>query len=332
MYGIDKYFEMYFIAASGIQLEFCFWAKYKKGITALFLFFSGYFFKTSSATFLKLELNSKLFEAMRYSLIDSGKRIRAFLVVETGKFLSIINNQPISKSKYEELVVVASAIEAIHTYSLIHDDLPAMDNSSTRRGKPSNHIKFDTYTAILAGDALLSWAFQIIGDHNLIKDPRKRSEICFVLAKAIGPYGMVGGQQADMDLSNKSSLSLEQIEWIQNHKTGALISSCCHVASILLNVDDKQRDKLVSYASNIGLAFQITDDLLDKEGDELIMGKPIKQDDKNETPNFVTILGREKAAQKALEVSNKAISIIKNFEHGAENLVSLAKYTVNRNY
>ena len=277
-------------------------------------------------------LNSKLFEAMRYSSINSGKKIRAYLVVESGKFLSIINNQKFSKSEYQELVAVASAIEAIHTYSLIHDDLPAMDNSSTRRGKPSNHIKFDTHTAILAGDALLSWAFQIIGDGNLIKDPRKRSEICYVLAKAIGPHGMVGGQQADMDLNNKSSLSLEQIEWIQNHKTGALISCCSHVASILLNVNNEQKEKLISYASNIGLAFQIADDLLDKEGDEILMGKPIMQDDKNETPNFVTILGKEKAAQKALEVSKAAITIIQKFEYGIEYLVSLAEYTVNRKY
>ena len=277
-------------------------------------------------------LNSKLFEAMRYSSINSGKKIRAYLVVESGKFLSIINNQKFSKSEYDELVAVASAIEAIHTYSLIHDDLPAMDNSSTRRGKPSSHIKFDTHTAILAGDALLSWAFQIIADCSLIRDPRKRSEICFVLAKAIGPYGMVGGQQADMDLNAKSSLGLEQIEWIQNHKTGALISSCSHVASILLNVNDTQKEKLINYASNIGLAFQIADDLLDKEGNEIVMVKPIMQDDQNETPNFVTILGREKAAQKALEVSKAAISIIQNFQHGTENLVSLAKYTVNRNY
>jgi geranylgeranyl pyrophosphate synthase len=277
-------------------------------------------------------LNSKLFEAMRYSLIDSGKKIRAYLVIESGKFLSIVNNQKFSNSEYDELVAVASAIEAIHTYSLIHDDLPAMDNSSTRRGKPSSHIKFDTHTAILAGDALLSWAFQIIADCSLIRDSRKRSEICFVLAKAIGPYGMVGGQQADMDLNTKSSLGLEQIEWIQNHKTGALISSCSHVASILLNVNDTQKEKLINYASNIGLAFQIADDLLDKEGNEIVMGKPIMQDDKNETPNFVTILGREKAAQKALEVSKVAISIIQNFQHGTENLVSLANYTVNRNY
>ena len=277
-------------------------------------------------------LNSKLFEAMRYSSINSGKKIRAFLVVESGKFLSVINNKNISKLKYNELIVVASAIEAIHTYSLIHDDLPAMDNSSTRRGKPSSHIKFDTHTAILAGDALLSWAFQIIGDHNLIKDPKQRSEICFALAKAIGPYGMVGGQQADMDLNNKSNLSLEQIEWIQNHKTGALISSCSEVASILLNVNNKQKDELISYANNIGLAFQIADDLLDKEGDETVMGKPIKQDDKNETPNFVTILGREKAIQKALDVSKAAISAIQSFQYGTENLVSLAKYTVNRSY
>ena len=280
---------------------------------------------------LEDNLNSKLFAAMRYSLINSGKKIRAFLVVESGKFLSV-NNKKVSKSKYKELIAVASAIEAIHTYSLIHDDLPAMDNSSTRRGKSSNHIKFDTHTAILAGDALLSWAFQIIGDQNFIKDPRKRSEICFVLAKAIGPYGMVGGQQADMDLNNKSSLSLDEIEWIQSHKTGVLISSCSHVASILLNVNDKQRDKIISYASNIGLAFQIADDLLDEDGDETVMGKPAKQDDKNETPNFVTILGRDKATKRALEVSNSAISTIENFGYGIENLVSLAKYTVNRNH
>ena len=278
------------------------------------------------------DLNSKLFEAMRYSSIRSGKKIRAFLVVESGKFLSVINNQKISKSKYEELIVVASAIEAIHSYSLIHDDLPAMDNSSTRRGKASSHVKFDTHTAILAGDALLSWAFQIIGDRNLIKDSIKRSEICYVLAKAIGAHGMVGGQQADMDLNNRSNLSLEQIEWIQNHKTGALISSCSHVASILLNVKNEQKEKLISYASNIGLAFQIADDLLDKEGDEILMGKPIMQDDKNETPNFVTILGREKATQKALEVSKTAISTIQKFQFGTETLVSLAEYTVNRKY
>ena len=277
-------------------------------------------------------LNSKLFESMRYSSINSGKKIRAFLVIESGKFLGLINNKEISQSKYDELVVVASAIEAIHTYSLIHDDLPAMDNSSTRRGKPSNHIKYDMHTAILAGDALLSWAFQIISDQNLIKDSRQRSEICFALAKAIGPYGMVGGQQVDMDLNKKSSLSLDEIEWIQNHKTGVLISSCSHVASILLNVNDKQRDKIISYASNIGLAFQIADDLLDKDGDETVMGKPVKQDDKNETPNFVTILGRDKATKRALEVSNSAISIIENFGYGIENLVSLAKYTVNRNH
>ena len=276
-------------------------------------------------------LNSKLFEAMRYSSINGGKRIRSYLVLETGRFLSEINNKNLSKSKYNELVAIASVIEAIHSYSLIHDDLPAMDNSPIRRGKASNHIKFDYHTAILAGDGLLSWAFQIVGDSNFILDTEMRSEICFVLAKAIGPNGMVGGQQADMDLTEQNLLNLEQIEWIQNHKTGALISCCSHIASILLNASQDQKNDLINYANHIGLAFQIADDLLDLDGNEVSMGKPIRQDVKNETPNFVTVLGKEKAMERALEVSNKAIKIIQKFEQKSENLVSLAKYTVNRN-
>lgn len=277
-------------------------------------------------------LNSKLFEAMRYSSIKSGKKIRAFLVIETGKFLSVINNKIISGSKYKELVTIASVIEAIHSYSLIHDDLPAMDNSPIRRGKPSNHIKYDDHTAILAGDALISWAFETIGNGNLIKDPQKRADICFILAKAIGPNGMVGGQQADMDFNNQNNLSLEEIEWIQNHKTGALISCCSHLASILLDANDNHKNILINYANHIGLAFQIADDLLDLEGSEEVIGKPVMQDKKNETPNFVTILGKEKASNKALQVSNDAINLIQKFQYGSENLVSLAKYTVNRNY
>ncbi len=276
-------------------------------------------------------LSSKLFEAMRYSSINGGKKIRAYLVLETGRFISAINNKTLSNSKYNELIAVGSAIEAIHSYSLIHDDLPAMDNSPVRRGKAANHVKFDHHTAILAGDGLLSWAFQIIGDSNFISNSEKRSEICFVLAKAIGPNGMVGGQQADMDYTEDKSLDLNQIEWIQNHKTGALISSCTHVASILLNANNDQKSNLINYANHIGLAFQIADDLLDLDGNERSMGKPIGQDTKNETSNFVTILGRAKAKKRAIEESNKAIDLIQKFKQESENLVSLAKYTVNRN-
>ena len=276
-------------------------------------------------------LSSKLFQAMRYSSISGGKKIRAYLVLEIGRFISSVNNKTLSKSKYNELIVVGSAIEAIHSYSLIHDDLPAMDNSPVRRGKAANHVKFDDHTAILAGDGLLSWAFQIIGDSNFISNSEKRSEICFVLAKAVGPNGMVGGQQADMDFTNNKSIDLNQIEWIQNHKTGALISCCAHVASILLNASNDQKIKLINYANHIGLAFQIADDLLDLDGNEDSLGKPIGQDTKNETPNFVTILGRKKAKKRAIEESNKAINLIQKFKQESENLVSLAKYTVNRN-
>ena len=275
-------------------------------------------------------LSSKLFDAMRYSSISGGKKIRAYLVLESGRFISAINNKTLSKSKYNELIAVGSAIEAIHTYSLIHDDLPAMDNSPFRRGKAANHVKFDHHTAILAGDGLLSWAFQIIGDSNFISNSTKRSEICFVLAKAIGPNGMVGGQQAEMDFAEDETIDLHQIEWIQNHKTGALISCCSHVASILLNASQDQKTNLINYASHIGLAFQIADDLLDLDGNQGPMGKPTGQDIKNETPNFVTILGRKKAAKRALEETSKAIDLIQKFKQKSENLVSLAKYTVNR--
>jgi len=269
---------------------------------------------------------------MRYSAISGGKKIRALLVLETGKVLTQVNNQLFSAKKHKELVAVASAIEAIHCYSLIHDDLPAMDNSAVRRGKPSNHVKYGDYTAILAGDALLSWAFQIIGDTNFIEDPRNRSDICFVIAKAIGPNGMVGGQQADMDFSNQATLSLSEVEWIQRHKTGALISSCCEVASILVGANEEHKKELMKYADNIGLAFQIADDLLDEDGDETVIGKPTKQDSKNKTPNFVTMLGKEKAINRAIKTSNDAIKIIEKYQPASENLVSLAKYTVNRKY
>ena len=276
-------------------------------------------------------LNSKLFDAMRYSSINGGKKIRAYLVLETGRFISAINNKTLSMSKYNELIAVGSAIEAIHSYSLIHDDLPAMDNSPFRRGKASNHVKFDYHTAILAGDGLLSWAFQVIGDSNFISNSEKRSEICFVLAKAIGPNGMVGGQQADMDFAKHKSIDLDQIEWIQNHKTGALISCCSHVASILLNASHDQKSNLINYANHIGLAFQIADDLLDLDGNEVSMGKPVRQDTKNETSNFVPIVGKEKATKRALEECRKAVNVIQKFKQESENLVSLAKYTVNRN-
>src|SRR6056300_543444 len=275
-------------------------------------------------------LNKKLIESIRYSAISGGKKIRAFLVIETGKFLSSIYNKKLSKQKFNELVAVASAIEVIHCYSLIHDDLPAMDNSAVRRGKPSNHVKYGDYTAILAGDALLSWAFQIIGDTNFIEDPRNRSDICFVIAKAIGPNGMVGGQQADMDFSNQATLSLSEVEWIQRHKTGALISSCCEVASILVGANEEHKKELMKYADNIGLAFQIADDLLDEDGDETVIGKPTKQDSKNKTPNCVTMLGKEKAINRAIKTSNDAIEIIEKYQPASENLVSLTKYTVNR--
>jgi len=207
-----------------------------------------------------------------------------------------------------------------------------MDNSPIRRGKASSHIKFDEHTAILAGDALQSWAFQIIADRSYIKDAKKRSDISLLLAKAIGSFGMVGGQQADMESSSIRSFNLKEVEFIQNQKTGALISCCSHVAAIITGASEDQKNALINYANNLGLAFQIADDLLDVNGIESVIGKPIMQDNQNKTLNFVTILGKEGAQKKAIEVSKKAIDSIINFKCGTENLVSLAKYTVDRSH
>ncbi len=276
-------------------------------------------------------LNKKLIQAMKYSILGSGKKIRSFLVIEVGKVVSNINNLTFNKKKNDELIVIASAIEAIHTYSLIHDDLPAMDNSDYRRGKKSTHKKFDEATAILAGDALQSWGFELISNPRNFENRDKISKLVFELSKAIGFCGMVGGQQGDIDFTH-NDLSEDNILWIQQKKTGSLLECCVVLSSIICNAKDDQIKKLQKFSRNLGLAFQIKDDLLDLNSNSKELGKPVHQDKSNQTPNFVNYYGEEKSIQKMNDSIEKSIESLNIFGNNAKNLVLLADYIVKRSH
>ena len=276
-------------------------------------------------------LNKKLIQAVKYSILGSGKKIRSFLVIEVGKVILGINNLTFDKKKNNELIVIASAIEAIHTYSLIHDDLPAMDNSDYRRGKKSTHKKFDEATAILAGDALQSWGFELISNPRNFENIDKISKLVFELSKAIGFCGMVGGQQGDIDFTHKD-LNVDNILWIQQKKTGSLLECCVTLSSIICNAKDDHIRKLQNFARNLGLAFQIKDDLLDLNSNSKELGKPIHQDQSNETPNFVNYYGEEKSIQEMNDSLEKSIESLNIFGNHAKNLVLLADYIVKRSH
>jgi len=246
-------------------------------------------------------------EAMRYALLAGGKRLRPFLVVQSAALFSIDN---------ESALRVAAAIECVHTYSLIHDDLPAMDDDNMRRGLPTTHKKYDDATAILAGDALLTLAFEILSDEKTHSDAEIRCDLILALSRAIGAKGMVGGQMIDLKAENQS-LQQDEIIRMQNMKTGELIIFSCEVGAILAKVSDDRRMALKKYAENIGLAFQIVDDLL---GKDIEAGKA----------TLVSFKGVEEARALADELINNAVSHMDVFDEKSEVLKSLAKFVINR--
>ena len=276
-------------------------------------------------------LNKKLLKAMKYSLLGSGKKIRSYLLIETGKLILNFNNMLLTDKINHELILLGSAIEAIHTYSLIHDDLPSMDDSDFRRGKKSSHVKFGEATAILAGDALQSWAFELISRPDNISDVSKVSKIIYSLSKAIGCNGMAGGQQGDIDFTTKTS-NKNDIFWIQQKKTGNLLECCVKLGGIIGDANDSQIIKLKKYANCLGIAFQIKDDLLDLNSDAKILGKPTRQDKSNEAPNFVNLYGEINSKKKLKEFIDEALEALKTFGKSANNLVLLAKYVRNRDF
>ena len=267
-------------------------------------------------------MEEQVIDAMRYALFAGGKRLRPFLVVMTSRLFSV---------EEENAIRVAAAIECLHTYSLIHDDLPAMDNDDVRRGKPSVHKKFDEATAVLAGDALLTLCFEILSDVKTHSDPEIRCELIATLSRAVGALGMVGGQMIDLKSENQSLIENE-INRMQQMKTGALIVFSCEAGAILAQVKGKRRDALKHYGRDIGLAFQIADDLLDIERSSLDIGKTAGKDIRAGKATIVSLIGAGNAKIKADKLINQAIKGLEIFDDKANILRSLAAFVVGRNY
>lgn len=264
----------------------------------------------------------RLHEAMRYTVFNGGKRVRPFLVYATGHALGIPMNV---------LDSAACAVELIHAYSLVHDDLPAMDDDDLRRGQPTCHIAFDEATAILVGDALQTLAFQVmIQDSNFAGSANSKLKILETLAYASGSQGMVGGQAIDLDAVGQQ-LSLEELENMHLHKTGALIRcSVCIAALAAPNLNPKTLENLDLFAQSIGLSFQIQDDILDEESNTEVLGKTQGKDRDNNKPTYPSLLGLQGAKQKALQLHNDAVNALNQFGNEANLLRDLSKYIIER--
>ncbi|MCK5828752.1 MAG: (2E,6E)-farnesyl diphosphate synthase [Methylococcales bacterium] len=266
----------------------------------------------------------KLHQAMRYSALDGGKRMRPMLTYCTGKLLEIPD---------EILDGPACAVELIHVYSLIHDDLPAMDDDDLRRGKATCHIAFDEATAILTGDALQALAFEILANDPTINiDPNQRLKMITTLTKASGSVGMVGGQAIDLE-SVGTKLTLPELENMHIHKTGALIRASVNMAALAKpDLDPVIAKKLDHYAKCIGLSFQVKDDILDEESDTATLGKTQGKDQDNNKPTYPALLGLSGAKEKAHELHEQAIDCLSSFGSEANLLRDLSLYIIQRNH
>ena len=266
------------------------------------------------------DTRARLVEAMRYAAIGGGKRVRPLLVAAVASLYGVDR---------EVSVRTGCAVEAIHVYSLIHDDLPCMDDDDLRHGKPTLHLAFDEATAVLAGDSLHALAFEILSDPMIGGDPFVRAELIATLAGASGMNGMAGGQMMDMAAGN-ADYDLPTITRLQQLKTGALLAASVEMGAILGRVPPEGRGHLRAYARDIGLAFQIADDLLDHEGDEAKAGKALRKDDEQGKQTFVTLMGAGKAREQARALVDQAIGHLASHGSEAELLRALARFIVER--
>jgi len=264
----------------------------------------------------------RLYEAMRHAAIGGGKRLRPLFVSAACALFNVARERGLR---------VGLAVECIHVYSLIHDDLPCMDDDALRRGKPTVHVAFDEATAVLAGDCLHALAFEILSDEETSEDPFVRAELVAALAKASGPSGMAGGQMMDLAAAS-ATLDIGGVTRLQQLKTGTLIAFCLEAGAIMGRVAPEGRTSLRGYARDVGLAFQIADDLLDVAGDEARTGKKVGKDAAAGKVTFVSLLGRERAERQARLLIDQAIAHLHAFGTEADLLRAIARFAVERDH
>jgi farnesyl diphosphate synthase len=264
----------------------------------------------------------RLNNAMRYAVLGGGKRLRPFLVLESARLCGLAD---------EAALNAGAALECVHCYSLAHDDLPAMDDDDLRRGRPTVHKAFDEATAILAGDALLTLAFEILADPSTHPDPAVRSALTLGLARSAGRAGMVGGQMLDLQAPS-GGLGEAEIMRLQSMKTGALIAFACEAGAILAGAGKAHRQALLDYGEALGVAFQLADDLLDVEGDAALVGKAVAKDKDAGKATLVSLIGAGPARQRLAQLEARACDALTPFGDAAETLRAAAHFVANRKH
>tara|TARA_B110000090_G_scaffold203867_1_gene249100 strand:- start:1570 stop:2445 length:876 start_codon:yes stop_codon:yes gene_type:complete len=272
--------------------------------------------------YLKNQELSLLLDPMKYGVISGGKKIRSTIILDAGKIFKLSENK---------LINICAAVECIHSYSLIHDDLPCMDNDSIRRGKPSTHMKFGEASAVLAGNSLLTLAFEIIADKNYSVNPKLKNEIIKSLASCSGHTGIAGGQELDLKFENKKK-SLKQIVRMQKKKTGKLFSFCFYAVAVVAKKNMREKNKLSDLGDEIGLLFQLADDFLDTKGSKKLVGKSIKKDNKKGKSTLISLMGYEKTYKYADNLKKNILLKLTKHGKNAKDLINTIEFILSRNF
>ena len=272
--------------------------------------------------YLKSQNSSSLTQPMKYGVISGGKKIRSTLILDTGRLFNISE---------KKLINICAAVECIHSYSLIHDDLPCMDNDSIRRGKPSTHIKYGEASAVLAGSSLLTLAFEIIADKKYKLNSKFKNEIIYSLANCSGHTGIAGGQELDLKFENKKKY-ISRIIDMQKKKTGKLFNFCLYAVAVMAKKNKKERIFLSKLGEDIGLLFQFADDFLDIKGSKKLVGKPIKKDKKKGKSTLINLMGYEKAYKYANSLKRNILLKLKKHGKNAKDLTNTIEFILGRNF
>ena len=272
--------------------------------------------------YLRNQKQSLLINPMKYGVLSGGKKIRSTIIFDTGKIFNV---------NEKKLLNICAAVECIHSYSLIHDDLPCMDNDSIRRGKPSTHIKYGESSAVLAGSSLLTLAFEIITDKNYLLNSKFKNEIISSLANCSGHTGIAGGQELDLKFENKRK-KINQIIDMQKKKTGKLFNFCLFAVGVIANKTNKEKKLLGYLGEQIGLLFQLTDDFLDIKGSKKLVGKPVKKDSKKGKSTLLNLIGEKKAYMYAYNLKKKILRKLKKHGKKAGDLTNTIEFILGRNF